>query len=543
LDLLTYPRLLRNLNRFFGAGLTIEQCRQIVRERMATRQDRFLQHARRYVYGYARSPYLRLLRHAGCEYGDLERLVRQEGLEPALERLRDQGVYVAFEEFKGRKPAVRGGATFHFTEADFDNPFRAGDLRVTTGASRSRGSPISVALNSLAENRVICFGLMLDAVGATQSPLITWLPGFPAGSGTFLWLGLSHIGRPPIRWFAVTDPARPTVTWRRRMIIPMARLAGRLHGLRLPEPEFTPLSEPGPVLEGVLDARRRYGEVSLVTTPSSGVRVAGLARASGVSLEGVRVFVGSEPLTPGKADEIRRSGATVHARYIFMEGGAAGVGCGDPEAPDDMHFLADSFALIRRRRPFPGVGHLDSYMFTSLLTYAPKVMLNTESDDFGDFTLRRCNCPLDALGLHHHFAYVRSFTKLTGEGITVLGTDCIRVLEEVLPREFGGASVDYQLLEAEDDHHITRLYLLINPSVGEVDEERVVERFMQAMWDMPFTGLSDAWQRAGTIKVLRRRPVETTGGKLLPFHTQALAAMRLGNGEAPPVGASSSGSP
>lgn len=530
MDVFAYPRLLGSLNRFFGDRLTIARCRQIIRDRLATREERFLQRVARYVYGHPESPYLKLLRHAGCEYGDVERLVRAEGLEGALSRLRDEGVYVAFEEFKGRRPAVRGSRTFHFTEADFDNPFRLGELKVTTGASRSRGSPISVALNSLAENRAICFGLMLDAVGATASPLITWLPGFPAGSGTFLWLGLSHIGRPPVRWFALSDPARPTVPLRRRMLIPMARVAGRLHGLRLPEPEFTPLTEPEPVLDGLLTVRRRHGEVGLITTPSCGVRVAGLARARGVSLAGVRVFVGSEPLTPGKAEEIRRSGAQVHARYIFMEGGAAGVGCGDPDAPDDMHFLADSFALIPHRRPAAGVGHLDCYMFTSLLDHAPKIMLNAESDDFGRFEQRRCGCPLDALGLHHHLAYVRSFTKLTGEGITVLGSDCVRVLEEVLPREFGGTSVDYQLLEAEDGDHLTRLYLLISPEVGEVDEERVVRRFMEAMWERPYTGLSDAWQRAGTIRVVRRRPVETAGGKLLPFHTQALAAMRLGSG-------------
>ncbi len=78
-------------------------------------------------------------------------------------------------------------------------------------------------------------------------------------------------------------------------------------------------------------------------------------------------------------------------------------------------------------------------------------MLNVESDDFGEFTTRRCGCVFDELGLGHHFAYVRSFTKLTGEGATLLGTDCVRILEEVLPREFGGRSIDYQLLETEDE--------------------------------------------------------------------------------------------
>jgi hypothetical protein len=238
----------------------------------------------------------------------------------------------------------------------------------------------------------------------------------------------------------------------------------------------------------------------LVTTPSAAVRVAGLAWDRGESLEGVRVLVGSEPLTPGKAEEIRRTGASVHVRYIFTEGGAAGTGCGDPAAPDDMHFMADSFALILHRRSMEGIGHLHTYMFTSLLQYAPKVMLNVESDDFGEFGIRRCGCPLDALGLHHHLAVVRSFTK--------------------------GTSVDYQLLEAEDEHRVTRLFLLVSPDVGPVDEQKVLARFVEELLRVPFSGAPATWFQDQTIRVVRRHPVETPSGKLLPFHTQALAALR-----------------
>jgi hypothetical protein len=191
-----------------------------------------------------------------------------------------------------------------------------------------------------------------------------------------------------------------------------------------------------------------------------------------------------------------------------------------------MHFMADSFALILHRRPMEEVGHLDTYMFTSLLNFAPKVMLNVESDDFGEFVTRRCGCPLDDLGLHQHFAYVRSFTKLTGEGAKVLGTDCVRILEEVLPREFGGSSIDYQLLEAEDDQHITRLFLIVSPEVGPIDEQKVLDRFIRELLSVPHSGTPGTWFQDQTIRVVRRTPVETAGGKLLPFHTQALATIR-----------------
>lgn len=524
MGLLEYPRVFQSLARFLDRPLTLEQSKAIVRRRLETRDERFLEFVTRYIYGYPRSPYLPLLRLAGCEQGDLQTTVRQRGLEATLKTLRDEGVYVSFEEFRGQKETVRGGQTYQFTQLDFDNPFRGAELRVQTGGTRSRGAPVHVALDSIAENRAICFNLMLEAVHAEDSPLLTWLPGFPSGSGFFLWMGLAHIGRPPIRWLAMTDPGRPSAR-RQRILVKMARFLGRRRGLAMPMPEFTPLSASAVVLEGLLDVRRRHGRCALITTPSAAVRVASTARGSGVSLEDIWMFVGSEPLTPGKAEEIRRTGAVVSARYIFTEGGAAGIGCGNPDAPDDMHFMADSFAIIRNRRPMVGVGQLDTFMFTSLLNYAPKVMLNVESDDFGEFTTRRCGCALEALGLHEHLSYVRSFTKLTGEGATVLGTDCVRILEEVLPREFGGSSIDYQLLEAEDENHLTRLFLVVSPEVRGIDEEKVLSRFIRELLNTPFSGVSQTWFQDQTIRVVRRPPVETRGGKLLPFHTQALATL------------------
>ena len=49
----------------------------------------------------------------GVERGDLAGLVRDDGVEGALERLRDVGVHVTAEELKGRAPLVRGSLTLH----------------------------------------------------------------------------------------------------------------------------------------------------------------------------------------------------------------------------------------------------------------------------------------------------------------------------------------------------------------------------------------------------------------------------------------------
>jgi hypothetical protein len=59
-------------------------------------------------------------------------------------------------------------------------------------------------------------------------------------------------------------------------------------------------------------------------------------------------------------------------------------------------------------------------------------------------------CLFDELGYVQHLHTIRSFEKLTGLGVTVAGGDLFHLLEEVLPRRFGGAVGDYQLVEAQD---------------------------------------------------------------------------------------------
>src|SRR5262245_51567575 len=103
-----YARFAFGLPRFLAERTTLEQARAVLAERLVHRGDNFLKVAERGIYGHAKSPYLPLLRRAGCELGDLRRMVREDGLEPALSALRAEGVYVSFEEWKGRAPIVRG---------------------------------------------------------------------------------------------------------------------------------------------------------------------------------------------------------------------------------------------------------------------------------------------------------------------------------------------------------------------------------------------------------------------------------------------------
>src|SRR3989304_3456514 len=165
---LAYPQVLRNLARLVTQQISLGDSKALIRRRLATRGGRVLRFVARYTYGSPRSPYLPLLAHAGAELGDLQTMVRQRGLDGTLERLRDEGVYFSFEEFKGRIDVVRGGRPHRFSERDFDNPFQGPTLEIRTGATRSLGSRVGVALEFIAGQRAPRYHVMLDAIGAAQ---------------------------------------------------------------------------------------------------------------------------------------------------------------------------------------------------------------------------------------------------------------------------------------------------------------------------------------------------------------------------------------
>ena len=119
--------------------------------------------------------------------------------------------------------------------------------------------------------------------------------------------------------------------------------------------------------------------------------------------------------------------------------------------------------------------------------------------------------------------------KLTGEGMTFLDLDVIRVLEEVLPARFGGAPTDYQVVEDTRSGSRTRVRLRVHPALGPVDTADVVRTFLDALGAgagaARIMGL--VWRDAGLIEVERRPPETTSSGKILHFHSHA------GSGYAP----------
>jgi hypothetical protein len=108
-DLAMYTRFAWGLRDFLYHTITLEQAQTAVRERLAERENSFLQLVERGIFGYSRSPYPPLLKLAGCEPGDIQTMVRDKGLEGTLRALREAWVCVTFEEFKGREPMAQDG--------------------------------------------------------------------------------------------------------------------------------------------------------------------------------------------------------------------------------------------------------------------------------------------------------------------------------------------------------------------------------------------------------------------------------------------------
>jgi hypothetical protein len=271
---------------------------------------------------------------------------------------------------------------------------------------------------------------------------------------------------------------------------------------------------------------RTDGACYLGAFASMALRVAVAALEEGIDLTGGVFSGGGEPPTPAKVATMRRTGARVIPGYHFSEVGAVGLHCGNPIDCNDQHFMRDHLALIQHPRTVPGTSiEVNAFTFTTLLPSASKILLNVESDDYGVVETRACGCLLEKYGFPEHIREIRSFRKLTGEGMTLIGSDMERVLHEDLPRRFGGTPLDYQLMEEEDAQGFTRLSIVVSPKVELLDENDVVETVLKGLGSGSegADGARATWSQAKTLRVRRMEPIWTARGKLMPLHLAKLA--------------------
>ena len=141
-----------------------------------------------------------------------------------------------------------------------------------------------------------------------------------------------------------------------------------------------------------------------------------------------------------------------------------------------------------------------------------------ESDDYGVLENRVCSCPIGELGFTKHLSRIRSYEKLTSDGVTFLGTELLRLVEEVLPTRFGGYPTDYQLVE-EEEEGLPKVNILVSPRVGDVNEEDLLSTAFQVLHSYPGGDImSEKWRQGQTLRVARREPYTTASAKILPLH-------------------------
>ncbi len=502
----------------------IALARSLLQKRMAAREDNFLSLAERSIFQYSKSPYLPLLAARGITFSDLKSWVSKFGLEASLRTLEHEGVYFTVDEFKGKVPVRRKGLTFVCEEGMFDNPNLSFVYEVRSGATRSAGTRIRIDFDYL-HQRSLYDAFLLDLHRCLAAPIANWFPVFPGAPGINSSLRFAHIGNPARRWFSQVAEDQVRVNREKRWGTKTIFAVHRFYGCPLAAPEYAGLNDALRIAEWASHALSEHANCVIYTFAASAVRVCIAAAEANLNLKGAKFLVTGEPLTPHKKREIESTGALAIPVYGISEAGVVAAGCNHVHPQSDhCHLYKDTTAIITHRQVVPNFDLcLDSYLFTSLLYESPKLLLNVGMGDFGDLESEACTCGFGALGFDTCFSNIRSYEKLTGEGVTFVDTDFIRIIEQELPDTFGGKSTDYQLIEEEDVQGFTRLHLLVSPRVGKVSESEVLDKFMlllrrgEASPESWAQSGVEMWRQSSMVRIKRDYPVCTPSGKILPF--------------------------
>jgi hypothetical protein len=518
---LAFLRFTRGLRGAFQDRLTLDEAKAAMRESLTDREDRFLAFVEKHVYGNPRSPYLPMLRIAACELGDLRNMVRDKGLEPTLLELRKADVYVSFEEFKGRQPIVRQGRVLEVKPDDFLNPWIDAYLETTSSGSTGRASKSRMSADGAVSVRSGVGNMILAYVhGFLGQPKAIWNPVLPTGEGLGQILRGVWSDQVPVRWFSPGSTSDLNTSLLYRFFTFSLVLFLRRQGVPAPWPEWVPVERGIKVAEWAVRTVKEHGGCVINTFPSLALRVSLAAQEHGLDLTGLTLMGAGEPTTDAKWRGITRSGARWVPYYSCTEAGNIGMGCANPQDGNDVHWMKGQVGMIQYPRQLPGSDLIvNSFYYTTLQRTPIKLLLNMESDDFGVVEECHCGCRYEELGLTQHIRHIRSFAKLTAEGMTVAGTAMVRILEDVLPARFGGTALDYQLQEAEDEQGFTRYYVVVHPRVTLDDEQAVLEAVWEGLRKTgPGENISQSmWQRAQTFRIKRAEPTWGPSGKFHPL--------------------------
>lgn len=510
-----FTRFVTGLGAFLSTPLAAGEGSRQLAANLGRREEHFLSLLRTGVFDNPSSPYLVLMRNAGVEFADLQKSVRERGIEETLQVLWHEGVRLSLDEFKGCCAIVRDGLEITPDPLDFSNPLKPGDYMAKSGGSRGSRARLAVDFDILALEAGHLQELH-EAHGLSERPAAIWWPVPPGSAGFKNALRLARLGNPPVRWFSQVPLRWNRAGFKAAAFTHFALFRSRWSGQALPRPEHVPLNRAERVAKWLSEQVAGGMPGVLVCPVGAALRVCRAAAEQGMNITGSQFRLTGEPLTPARTRIIQDAGCQALCTYSMTECGLMGLACANGAEPDSVHLLEDKIAVLDR----PDDDTTRQRLWLSTVhPSSPRIMINVESGDSAVAETGSCGCKLEKSGLGRRYGAFRSYEKLTSEGMHILASDLLELLDVILPAKFGGQATDYQFVE-DYPQGLPRISLYINPQLGELDENALlstVSTFLQGR-QSPQALMGEILWQGNTFRVVRKAPLATAASKIQPLH-------------------------
>ena len=470
------------------------------------------------VLANPRNPYSQLFEIAGCSFADLEAAVKRNGLDATLQALLKEGVYLTLDEFRCNTEIVRGGRHIPATMKDWDTSAGGGG-----GEAQSSGSSSGKPQRTLYSKEYAKFGragaqLMRDEFVRIDGIGIIVFPILPTPTGLATCVAATRL-LPVERWFALGSSGR-NLHYKAITAFLVGRL--RLAGAKIPFPSYLEQGDFSPVAEFIARRKRAGLRSQMMGMVSSITRVAAAAVDLGLDIRGSRALVTGESLTEIKREVIESAGIEVFPSYAASDFGTIGVPCRQMNTGDCVHVAKASIALVSRPIHDAWCDEpVDSLHITSLLSFAPRTLINVEIGDTGVIEPANCDCVYSKLGYNQRVRNIAAISKIKGQGYALRVPHMVKLLEEDLPQKFGGRHGDYQLAEVEGKAQ-TEMVLRIHPRAKVQSPEEVLRYFLAECRRVPGGSMTVLqWTESNGVRVEVVEPVLAASGKFRAIRVMA----------------------
>jgi hypothetical protein len=508
-DLVKYVAMGEALSRLYRMPMD-PNYRATIEKYVKNRGSNFLAIAKG-VLANPRNPYSQLFEIAGCTFADLEAGVKRSGLEATLSALLKEGVYLTLDEFRCNTEIVRNGRHIPATMKDWDTSAGGGGLEAHSSGSSSGKSQRTRYGLEYAKFAMLGGQLMADEFDMPNGLAIIVFPILPTGTGIGSCMGSARMGYPVERWFALGGSGR-NLHYKAITAAMVARL--RLAGAKVPLPTYLEQGDFSPVAEFIARRKREGVRSNLSGMVSSITRIAAAAIDLGVDIRGTSAMVTGESLTAIKRELIEAAGIEVFPSYATSDFGGIGVPCRQMNTGDCVHVAMSTKVLVSRPIEDGWCDEpVDSLHVTSLLSFAPRTLINVEIGDTGVIEPATCDCQYSKMGYSLQVRDIASISKIKGQGYALRVPKIVELVEEGLARKFGGRPGDYQLAEVEGKAQ-TEMVLRIHPRVKVQSPEEVLQYFLAECRRAPGGSMTVLqWTESNGVRVEVVEPVLAASGK------------------------------